>query len=54
MKQLKLIQSVKTRWNSTFEMLERLIINRLPISNVLADRNVTASTMARKLEITEE
>jgi len=53
MKPLKLIQSVRTRWNSTFEMLEKLIANRLPISNVLADRNVTTFTMARKLEITE-
>lgn len=47
MKLLKLIQSVKTRWNSTFEMLEKLIANRLPISNVLADRNVTTSTITR-------
>ncbi|KMQ81600.1 zinc finger bed domain-containing protein 1-like protein, partial [Lasius niger] len=45
--------SVKTRWNSTFKMLEKLIVNRLPISNVLADRNVTTSTIARELEITE-
>ncbi|XP_018318363.1 zinc finger BED domain-containing protein 4-like [Mycetomoellerius zeteki] len=51
MKPLKLIQSVKTRWNSTFEILEKLIANRLPISNVLADRNVTTSTI--KHEITE-
>ena len=53
MKSSKLIQSVKTRWNSTFEMLEKLIANRLPISNVLADRNVTTYIIARKLEITE-
>ncbi|RLU25470.1 hypothetical protein DMN91_002148 [Ooceraea biroi] len=52
-KSSKLIQSVKTRWNSTLEMLERLIANRLPISNVLTDRNVTTSIVARKLEITE-
>jgi len=53
MKLLKLIQSVRMRWNSTFEMLEKLIANRLLISNVLADRNLTTFTMARKLEITE-
>ncbi|XP_011862111.1 PREDICTED: zinc finger BED domain-containing protein 1-like [Vollenhovia emeryi] len=35
-------------------MLERLIANRLPISNVLADRNVTTFSIAKKLEITEE
>jgi len=50
---LTLLQYCKTRWNSSFLMLERLYINRAPITNVLADRNITASNIAQKLEITE-
>lgn len=37
----KLIQHTKTRWNSVFMMLERLVENRVPILNVLADRQVS-------------
>jgi hypothetical protein len=49
----KLIQSVKTQWKSTFDMLERLLKNRNPIRNVLADRKITSAATAQKLEITE-
>lgn len=34
--ELKLIQDVPTRWNSTFEMLKRLFANREPIISTLA------------------
>ena len=50
---LKLIQSVPTRWNSTFDMLERLVKNRRPVESVLADRSVTKAKIAQNLEITE-
>ncbi|XP_025194334.1 zinc finger BED domain-containing protein 1-like, partial [Melanaphis sacchari] len=48
-----LIQYCKTRWNSTFMMLERLYLNRSPLANVIADRTITSATMAQKFEITE-
>ncbi|XP_024875238.1 zinc finger BED domain-containing protein 4-like [Temnothorax curvispinosus] len=50
---LKLIQSVPTRWNSTFDMLERLLKNRRPVESVLADKSVTKSKVAQNLEISE-
>lgn len=50
---LKLIQSVPTRWNSTFDMLERLLKNRRPVESVLADRSVTKAKVAQNLEISE-
>lgn len=43
LKTQKLKQRNKTRWNSTFMMLERLFHNRAPISNVLANRQVCNS-----------
>lgn len=48
-----LIQSCATRWNSVYLMLDRLYTHRCAISNVLADRIVTKSAMAKKLEIVE-
>ncbi|KAL4113763.1 hypothetical protein QTP88_017336 [Uroleucon formosanum] len=36
-----LVQYCKTRWNSIYLMLDRLLQNRTPISNVLTDRTVT-------------
>lgn len=50
---LTLLQYCKTRWNSSFLMLERLYLNRTPIMNVLSDRTMTASSIAQKLEISE-
>lgn len=50
---LKLIQSVPTRWNSTFDMLERLLKNRRPVESVLADKSVTKTKIAQNLEISE-
>ncbi|XP_060859967.1 E3 SUMO-protein ligase ZBED1-like [Metopolophium dirhodum] len=51
--QQSLIQSCKTRWNSVYMMLDRLYANRCAVTNVLADRNTTNVSIAKKLEITE-
>jgi hypothetical protein len=37
LKQLKLIQDVKTRWNSTVDLLISLVTNHAPISAIAAD-----------------
>lgn len=50
----KLIQSVKTRWNSTYYMLKRLIEQREAIIGVLSDRLITSRTHAAQLMLTEE
>lgn len=49
----KLIQSCRTRWNSTYEMLNRLLGNRNPTVNVLADRSIVPAATAHKLEFLE-
>lgn len=49
----KLIQNCRTRWNSTYFMLERLIKNRIPVETVLSNRTITSATIAQKLEISE-
>lgn len=53
MPEKKLIQSVKTRWNSIYAMVERLIESRQCISIVLNDRNTTTRTTAISLELSE-
>lgn len=50
---LKLLQCNKTRWNSTYIMLDRLIKNRTALMNVLADRNVTNQRFAVESELSE-
>ncbi|XP_076301976.1 E3 SUMO-protein ligase ZBED1-like [Lasioglossum baleicum] len=50
---LKLIQSVRTRWNTDLKMSERLVENRSAIINVLADRNITNQRQAQALEMLE-
>lgn len=50
----KLIQSVKTRWNTTYYMIERLIEQREAISAVINDRKVTTKTQSHKLGTNEE
>lgn len=52
--QHKLIQSVKTRWNSVYYMMERLLEQKLAILHVLNDRTVTLRKIALDLIIQEE
>ncbi|KAL4083828.1 hypothetical protein QTP88_029144 [Uroleucon formosanum] len=54
MPEKKLIQSVKTRWNSIYAMVERLIESRQCVSIVLNDRNTTTRTTAISLELGEK
>jgi len=53
MPEQSLLQSCKTRWNSIYLMLERIFENRCPISAVMADRSITSTHIAQKLEILE-
>ena len=46
----RLIQHVKTRWNSIYDMFERLLEQRWAITAVLSDREVTKLSDARTLE----
>jgi len=48
-----LVQCCKTRWNSIYLMLDRLLQNKTSILNVLTDRTITSLYIAQKLEITE-
>lgn len=50
---LKLVQRCPTRWNSTFNMLERLYILRTGITAALGDRSIFKSSIAAKLEMCE-
>ena len=47
----RLIQLVKTRWNSIFEMVERLIEVRCPICGVLTDKKCTKLVDAQTLNL---
>lgn len=49
----KLIQFVKTRWNSVYHMVDRLIEQRSSITAVLNNRAITSSQIASGLEIAE-
>ena len=48
--QHQLIQDVKTRWNSTYFMIEHLIEQRWPITAVSADINTTKSSNSQLLK----
>jgi len=50
----KLIQFVKTRWNSVYHMVDRLIEQRSSITAVLNNRAITSSQIASGLEIAEK
>lgn len=50
----KLIQSVSTRWNSTYDMCERLVEQRWAVVAVLSDRETTKIGEARILELKDE
>ena len=51
---VKLIQYVKTRWNSVFDMFDRLVQLRWPVVAVLSDRNVTKPSDAKALDLKDE
>lgn len=50
----KLIQHCKTRWNSAYDMFERLVELRWPVCAVLSDRNVVKPADAKTLELKDE
>ena len=50
----KLIIDCPTRWNSTYDMFERLLGQRLAIYAVLHDQTITKSSDARVLDMTDE
>ena len=50
----KLMQCVKTRWNSVHGMFERLVEQRWAITSVLSDERVTDRRDARTLQLKEE
>ena len=52
-KPVKLVQYVKTRWNSFFDMFQRLVQLRWPVV-VLSDRNVTKLSDAKALDLKDE
>jgi hypothetical protein len=47
----RLVTSVKTRWNSQYDMLERITEQRWPITAVLSNREVTSLADARTLDM---
>ena len=51
--QHQLIQDVKTRWNSTYYMIEHLIEQRWPLTAVMSDSTITKSG-DRNLDLTSE
>ena len=50
----KVIQYVKTRWNSVVQMFDRLNELRWPIVAVLSDRSITKLTDAKTLDMKDE
>ena len=50
----KLIIDCPTRWNSTYDMFERLLEQRLAIYAVLHDQTITKPSDARVLDLSDE
>lgn len=53
-KQLTLLQSCPTRWNSSLAMLDRLLILRTAVVAVISDKEYFNTKIAKKLEMLEE
>lgn len=53
-KPLKLVQHVITRWNSIYDMFERLMKLRWPVVAVLSDRSFVKAADAKELDMGEE
>lgn len=53
-KPLKLLQHVKTRWNSVYVMMERLVKLRWPVVAVLSDRSFVKLADAKTLDVCDE
>jgi len=53
-KPLKLLQHVKTRWNSVYDMMERLVKLRWPVVAILSDRSFVKATDAKTLDMRDE
>ena len=51
---LKLIQATPTRWNSSLEMVERLILLRIPVYAVLCDDKITKPRDRGSLDISDQ
>jgi len=51
---LRLVQYVKTRWNSVHDMLQRLVKLRWPVVAVLFDRAIVKQQDAKTLEMRDE
>lgn len=49
----KLIQHVKTRWNSVYYMVERIVEQRQAVINVLQNRSITSRSQALSFELNE-
>jgi len=50
----KLIQHCKTRWNSAYNMMERLVELRWPVVAVLSDRDIVKQADAKTLDLKED
>ncbi|XP_070385732.1 E3 SUMO-protein ligase ZBED1-like [Dermacentor albipictus] len=50
----RLMQSCPTRWNSTYQMLTKLIKHRSAVQSVLADRTIVTAKKAQNLEISQQ
>lgn len=53
-KKLNLVQSCPTRWNSTLDMLERLLELRSAVVVIMSDRTLFNSKIAKDQELLEE
>ena len=50
----KLVQHCKTRWNSAYDMMERLVELRWPVAAVISDREIVKQQDAKALDLTKD